>query len=92
MIKSFSCRDTAALFQRHRVPRFANIERVALRKLVQLHVARTVSDLRVPPSNRLERLSGDLEGRFSIRINDQWRVCFAFRHGDATDVAIIDYH
>lgn len=92
MIASFACRDTAALFNHERVPRFVNIERVALRKLVQLHIARTVSDLRIPPSNRLERLSGDLAGHYSIRINDQWRVCFVFDDGLATNVAIIDYH
>lgn len=92
MIASFSCRDTAALFNHERVPRFVNIERVALRKLVQLHIARAVSDLRIPPSNRLERLSGDLIGHYSIRINDQWRLCFVFDDGLATDVAIIDYH
>lgn len=92
MIASFSCRDTAALFNHERVPRFVNIERVALRKLVQLHIARTVSDLRIPPSNRLERLSGDRAGHYSIRINDQWRLCFVFDDGLATDVAIVDYH
>lgn len=92
MIASFACRDTAALFNHERIPRFVNIERVALRKLMQLHIARTVSDLRIPPSNRLERLSGDLAGHYSIRINDQWRVCFVFEDGLATNVAIIDYH
>jgi proteic killer suppression protein len=92
MIASFSCRDTAALFNHERVPRFVNIERVALRKLVQLHIGRTVSDLRIPPSNRLERLSGDRAGHYSIRINDQWRLCFVFGDGLATDVAIVDYH
>ena len=92
MIASFSCRDTAALFNHERVPRFVNIERVALRKLVQLHIARTVSDLRIPPSNRLERLSGDRAGHYSIRINDQWRLCFVFDDGLATDVTIVDYH
>jgi proteic killer suppression protein len=92
MIASFSCRDTAALFNHERVPRFVNIERVALRKLVQLHIARTVSDLRIPPSNRLERLSGDRAGHYSIRINDPWRLCFVFDDGLATDVAIVDYH
>ena len=92
MIASFSCRDTAALFNHERVPRFVSIERVALRKLVQLHIARTVSDLRIPPSNRPERLSGDRAGPYSIRINDQWRLCFVFDDGLATDVAIVDYH
>ena len=80
------------MFNHERVPRFVNIERVALRKLVQLHIARTVSDLRIPPSNRLERLSGDRAGHYSIRINDQWRLCFVFDDGLATDVAIVDYH
>ncbi|WP_193098100.1 type II toxin-antitoxin system RelE/ParE family toxin [Burkholderia sp. Z1] len=92
MIKSFCCADTAALFSGARVARFANIERVAIRKLAMLNRAQTLSDLRIPPNNRLEALVGDRAGQHSIRINDQYRVCFRFQNGDAYDVAIVDYH
>jgi proteic killer suppression protein len=92
MIKSFSCKDTEALFGGVRVARFANIAAVAVRKLQQVHAAMTLDFLRVPPGNRLEALSGDRAGRYSIRINDQWRVCFAWRDGHAWDVEIVDYH
>lgn len=90
-IKSFSCADTAALFGLRRVPRFANIERPALRKLKQLDLARHIDDLRAPPVNRLERLKGDREGQWSIRVNDQWRICFRWTGTDAEGVAIVDY-
>ncbi|MEK7891525.1 type II toxin-antitoxin system RelE/ParE family toxin [Burkholderia contaminans] len=92
MIKSFCCADTAALFLGTRVARFANIERVAIRKLAMLNRAQTLSDLRIPPNNRLEALVGDRAGQHSIRINDQYRVCFRFQNGDAYDVEIVDYH
>ena len=92
MIESFKCRDTAALFGGSRVARFANIERVALRKLTQLHIAGRIEDLRIPPNNRLEALKGDRKGQWSIRVNDQWRVCFRFEKGAAFDVEIVDYH
>lgn len=92
MIESFRCRDTQALFERKRVARFANIERVARRKLEQLEWAERIEDLRVPPQNRLEALKGDRKGQWSIRINDQWRVCFRFVSGRALDVEIVDYH
>ena len=92
MIESFRCRDTAALFGGKRVARFANIERVALRKLTQLHIAGRVEDLRIPPNNRLEALKGDRKGQWSIRVNDQWRVRFRFEKGAAFDVEIVDYH
>lgn len=92
MIVSFRCRDTQALFERRRVPRFANIERVARRKLEQLEWAERFDDLRIPPQNRLEALKGDRKGQWSIRINDQWRVCFRFEAGRAQDVEIVDYH
>lgn len=92
MITSFACRDTEALFFGRRVARFALIERVAIRKLQQIHAAATLSFLRAPPGNRLERLSGDLGGWYSLRINMQWRICFHFAEGEAAEVRIIDYH
>lgn len=92
MIESFRCRDTAALFNGKRVARFANIERVALRKLTQVHIAGRIEDLRIPPNNRLEALKGDRKGQWSIRVNDQWRVCFRFEKGAAFDAEIVDYH
>ncbi|MDN7754078.1 type II toxin-antitoxin system RelE/ParE family toxin [Burkholderia gladioli] len=92
MITSFNCRDTETLFNGTRVARFANFERVAIRKLQQLHAAADLDFLRIPPNNRLEALKGDRKGQFSIRINDQWRICFRFAGGNATDVEIVDYH
>ncbi|WP_175977892.1 type II toxin-antitoxin system RelE/ParE family toxin [Burkholderia sp. BCC1047] len=92
MITSFNCRDTQALFNGTRVARFVNFERVAVRKLQQLHAAADLDFLRIPPNNRLEALKADRQGQFSIRINDQWRICFRFASGHATDVEIVDYH
>ncbi len=92
MIRSFRCADTARLFNDEAVRRFQAIERVARRKLLYIHGARVLDDLRVPPGNRLEALKGDRAGEFSIRINDQWRICFTWRSGDAYDVEIVDYH
>lgn len=92
MIQSFKCAHTQALFAGQSVPRFVNIRTVAERKLQMLHRATALEDLRVPPNNRLERLKRDREGQWSIRINDQWRVCFRFENGRATDVEIVDYH
>lgn len=80
------------LFNRERVRAFQSIERAALKKLVMLDAARNLSDLAAPPGNRLEPLHGDREGEHSIRINDQWRVCFVWREGDAYGVEITDYH
>lgn len=91
-IRSFRCPLTQALFGLQRVPRFANIERPALRKLKQIDLARRIEDLRAPPANRLERLRGDRSGQWSIRVNDQFRVCFRWTGGDAEDVEIVDYH
>jgi len=92
MIESFKCRYTEALHRGRRVARFANVERVALRKLRQLEIAVRIEDLRVPPQNRLEALKGDRKGQWSIRINDQWRLCFGWRDGKASGVEIVDYH
>lgn len=92
MLQTFRCAQTEALFNGRRVARFANIEAVALRKLQQLHAATALEFLRVPPGNRLEALSGDRQGQHSIRINEQWRVCFVWREGHAHDVEIVDYH
>jgi proteic killer suppression protein len=92
MIRSFRSRDTEALFADVDVPRFRAFERIARRKLLYLHRARSLSDLRVPPGNRLEALKGDRKGQRSIRINERWRICFVWREGDSYDVEIVDYH
>ena len=92
MIHSFKCADTEALFHSQAVPRFKNIERVARRKLLQLHAAPELSSLRIPPGNRLEALKGELRDWHSIRINDQWRVCFVWQDDGAHHVEIVDYH
>lgn len=92
MIRSFRDKDTEALFNDAAVRRFRAIERPARRKLLYLHRARVVQDLNAPPGNRIEALKGDRCGQHSIRINDQWRICFTWRDGDAHDVEIVDYH
>ena len=92
VIKSFKCADTAALHGRQRVKRFVSIETVGRRKLRQLELAARLNDLRVPPGNRLEALKGDRAEQHSIRVNDQWRVCFRWTEGGAEDVEIVDYH
>lgn len=93
MIKSFADRDTEALFQRRPVRRFpAGLLRTMLRKLVAVDAAEALEDLRVPPGNRLEKLKGDRAGQHSIRVNDQWRICFRWKEGDAYEVEIVDYH
>lgn len=93
MIRSFADRDTERLFQRESVRRFpAELQRTMLRKLVALDAADTIGDLRSPPGNRLEKLHGDRSGQHSIRVNDQWRICFRWRDGDAHDVEVVDYH
>jgi len=92
MIRSFKCFDTQLLHDGKRIARFVNIERPALRKLRQLDIAQNLNDLRIPSHNRLEALKGNRKGQHSIRINDQWRLCFVWRGGHAYDVEIVDYH
>ena len=93
MIRSFRDRKTEEVFRRERVRAIhPDVQRLALRKLVILDAAESLQDLRVPPGNRLECLSGDRTGQHSIRVNDQWRICFRWRDGDALDVEIVDYH
>ena len=92
MILTFKCSDTEALFNGTRVARFVNIQVVALRKLAMLNRAGKLEDLRIPPNNRLEQLKRDRVSQWSIRINDQWRLCFRFADGHAYDVEIVDYH
>ena len=92
MIRSFGDRDTERLFAREPVRRFpADLRRVMLRKLVAVDAAEALDELRVPPCNRLEKLRGDRQGQYSIRVN-QWRVCFRWDGADAHDVRIVDYH
>jgi proteic killer suppression protein len=93
MIKSFRCKDTEKLFHRQfslKIP--SEIQRNALRKLLILDAAEHLEDMRIPPGNRLEKLSGNRQGQHSIRINKQWRICFRWHQGDAYDVEITDYH
>ena len=93
MIQSFADRDTERLFQRERVRRFpAELHRTMLRKLGLVDAAEQLADLRIPPGHRLEKLKGDRAGQHSIRINDQWRICFRWKDGNAFEVEIVDYH
>ncbi|MEK6726854.1 MAG: type II toxin-antitoxin system RelE/ParE family toxin [Deltaproteobacteria bacterium] len=92
MVKTFKNKDTEVLFHDKVVLRFKAIERQARRKLMYLHRARNLNDLKVPPGNMLERLKGYRSGQYTIRINDQWRICFGWEGGDAYNVEIVDYH
>lgn len=91
-IQSFRGKDTRALFEGKRIARFANIEAVAMRKLAILNRVVRVEELRIPPQNHLEALKGDRKGQWSIRINDQWRICFRWIEGAPWEVEIVDYH
>ncbi len=93
VIRSFRNRETEKLFARERSRRLPPaVQRLTLRKLVIVDAAESLEDLRVPPGNRLEKLSGDRQGQYSIRINDQWRICFVWKDGDAHQVEVTDYH
>jgi toxin HigB-1 len=92
VIQSFRCKETEALFQYRHSNRFRAFERIALRKLLQMHAATELRVLASPPGNQLEALRGDRKRQHSIRINDQWRICFIWRNGHFHEVEIVDYH
>jgi proteic killer suppression protein len=92
VICTFRSKDVRALFEGQRIKRWTRIETVVMRKLAMLHRAASLDDLRIPPANRLEALRGDRAGQYSIRVNDQFRICFVWKGGDAYDVEIVDYH
>lgn len=93
MSQNFKDKEAQKVFERKHSRKLPlDIQQVALRKLRMLNRAETLQDLRVPPANRFERLVGDREGQYSIRVNDQWRICFVWQNGDALDVEIVDYH
>ncbi|MDJ0903596.1 MAG: type II toxin-antitoxin system RelE/ParE family toxin [Xenococcus sp. MO_188.B8] len=93
MIKTFACKETKRIWDGYRSSKLpGNIQNRALRKLRQLDAAQTLEDLRNPPGNRLEALKGNLQGKYSIRIERQWRICFAWDKGNANEVEIVDYH
>lgn len=99
MIKSFRCKHTEKVWNRVFTKKFppdiqgaGKSSSIARRKLLMLNAASTLEDLKIPPNNRLEKLSGDRKGQFSIRLNNQWRICFKFENGDASEVEIVDYH
>ncbi len=92
MVKGFRCADTQALFETGKSKRYSNVANVAIRKLAQLDAANTLEFLRSPPGNRLEALTGDRKGQYSIRINDQFRLCFRWTPEGPTDIEIVDYH
>ena len=92
MIRSFADKVTEQVFDHRHSRRYATVDRVAFRKLRQIHRVSTVEELYAPPGNRLERLKGDREGQWSLRINSQYRICFEWRNGDAYEVEIVDYH
>ncbi len=92
MICSYKCKDTQKLAEGKRISRFHVIEARAKRRLYQMHLVKSVLDLNIPPGNRLEKLHGDRKGQWSIRINDQWRICFEWKDDYAFNVEIVDYH
>lgn len=93
MIRSFGNKATERLWRREKVPSIdPRVQKVAIRKLTQIHAARFLDSLRVPPGNRLELLKGDRAGQHSVRVNDQWRICFTWTEGGADNVELVDYH
>ena len=93
MIKSFRDKETEKIYSRERSAKLpGDIQQIALRKLRMINNAQNIHDLRIPPSNRLEKLSSDRTGQYGIRINDQWRICFIWKDNNAYDVEITDYH
>jgi toxin HigB-1 len=93
VVRTFASKETEKIFHRQPAQKFtAALRRVAQRKLLLLDAAERLDDLRIPPGNRLEKLAGDRKGQYSIRINEQWRICFRWSEGDAYDVEIVDYH
>ena len=92
MIRTFADRETERVFEHRHSRRYAAFERVALRKLRQIHSVSTVEELYEPPGNKLEKLKGDRAGQWALRINDQYRICFRWSNGDAYEVEIVDYH
>jgi toxin HigB-1 len=93
MIKNFKCRETEKIFNREYSTKLpTDIQRTALRKLMMIHAAVAINDLRIPPANHLELLKGGRRGWYSIRVNDQWRICFIWSSGDAHEIEIEDYH
>ena len=92
MIVSFKCKQTSMLFSRYHVKKFSSISQQARKKMFMLHTAVKLENLQVPPANRLETLSGNRKGQYSIRINRQWRICFEWQQGNAYNVEIVDYH
>lgn len=93
MIKTFNCKETEKIFNRNFSKKFPqNIQRVALRKIRMINRAEILNDLKVPPANRLEPLRGKRNGQYSMRINDQWRICFKWKEGEVYNVEIVDYH
>jgi proteic killer suppression protein len=93
MIKSFKCKETEKIFNGEYSKKFpTNIQERAMRKLVMISASQTISDLRIPPSNRLESLAGNRNGQWSIRVNEQYRICFEWQENEASNVEIVDYH
>jgi toxin HigB-1 len=93
MIESFKDKETQKIWNEVYSKRFPKeIQRLAMRKLILLHRAKDINDLKIPPGNRLEQLSGDRKGQYSIRLNDQWRICFVWNNCTASNVEIVDYH
>jgi toxin HigB-1 len=93
VIRSFKCKETEKIFRLEYSKKFpTQIQQIVLRKLKMIHRSEAISDLKIPPANRLEKLRGDRSSQWSIRVNDQWRICFEWHEGDAYNVVLIDYH